>query len=675
MNIKSKITDRRRLHRLPGGLGWMLCLGLFVPTPVWAATLYVDNGLAADCADYEVASRTCGSGSDTAYASLSDGVAAAQAGDEVRLREGTYHEALTPTVSGAPGAEVIIGAYGDEEVVLTGDFSPAIIVLDAVQYLVLEGLTVSDARWVEATSVHHVVLRDNRFLSTPASGTTGNVRFISSDHNRIERNVFDDGNDNLLLIDSDHNLVEGNTLTEGRHSVLSVRCSGYNVFRDNYLANSQQKIGEVYDCGDDTSIVPHAFDATARNLFEYNTFAEGVTYYSTSGGNGIQYAGQDGILRRNVFYQTNVGLGMQVYDDEALYNHHNRIYHNVFFDNHCAGVSVRGNGVDNVFVNNVLAANRGVSGDCFGEGTAQLLYRNPLAEILFVANDFWSGQVGEAVIQDEFDIGGPLADFESGYPDLFAGNLNVDPGFTDGVARDFSLLATSPLVDAGAFLTRVVGGGSGTSLPVVDARFFFDGFAIDGQEGDLIGLEGQTDTVRVVAVDLSSHTLTLSAPLTWSADQGVSLAYLGLAPDIGAYELGASDCGDGICEGGESCASCEADCGVCVGCVDGDGDGYGDPGSTQCDHPETDCDDGDGDVHPGATEVCADGVDNNCDGMTDGQDPVCDDTADDGGGGCGCGANPGATTNPGVTAAGVVWLCSLLWLLVWARRRRPSVSL
>lgn len=655
------ITERGSLLRLRWGLPWTLGLLLLVPSSGRAATLYVDNQLAGDCADYDVGSRTCGSGSETAYASLSDGVAAAQAGDEVRLREGTYNEQLVPTVSGAPGAELIIGAYGDETVVLTGDFGPATIVLDAVGYLVIEGLTLSDTRWVEAIDVHHVVLRDNYFLSTPASGTTGNVRFISSDHNRIERNVLDDGNDNLLLIDSDHNLVEGNTLTEGRHSVLSIRCSNFNVFRNNYLANSQQKIGEIYDCGADTSVVPHAFDATTRNLFEHNIFAEAVTYYSTSGGNGIQYAGQDGIIRRNLFYQTNVGLGMQVYDDEALYNHNNRIYHNVFFDNHCAGISVRGNGVDNVFLNNVLAANRGVSGDCFGEGAAQLLYRNPLAEIFFEANDFWSGQAGEAVIQDEFDTGGSLTDFESGYPDLFVGNLNVDPAFTDSAARDFSLQPTSPLVDAGVFLTRAASDGSGTSLPVVDARFFFDGFSVAGEVGDLIGLEGQIDTARVVAVDLASHTLTLSASLTWTADQGVSLAYLGLAPDVGAYELGASDCGDGVCEGGESCASCEADCGECAGCVDGDGDGYGDPGSTACDHPQTDCDDGDGDVNPGATELCGDGIDNDCDGQTDGEDSDC--STDDGGGdGCGCYASPGAP------AAGALWLLLLLGL--WLRRSR-----
>ncbi len=173
MNTYTEISDRGGALRLRWSLFWALCLGLGAPSPVWAATLYVDNGLATDCADYDVAGRACGSGSETAYASLSGGVAAAGPGDEVRLREGTYAEQLTPTVSGAPGAEVIIGAYGDEVVVLTGDFSPASIVLDAVAYLIIEGLTVSDARWVEATGVHHVVLRDNRFLSTPASGTNG----------------------------------------------------------------------------------------------------------------------------------------------------------------------------------------------------------------------------------------------------------------------------------------------------------------------------------------------------------------------------------------------------------------------------------------------------------------------------------------------------------------------
>jgi FlaG/FlaF family flagellin (archaellin) len=48
-------------------------------------------------------------------------------------------------------------------------------------------------------------------------------------------------------------------------------------------------------------------------------------------------------------------------------------------------------------------------------------------------------------------------------------------------------------------------------------------------------------------------------------------------------------------------------------CVDEDTDGYGSPASSSCTHPELDCDDSDPNINPGETEVCGDGIDNNCD--------------------------------------------------------------
>ncbi|MCK6524668.1 hypothetical protein L6R49_24945 [Myxococcota bacterium] len=67
--------------------------------------------------------------------------------------------------------------------------------------------------------------------------------------------------------------------------------------------------------------------------------------------------------------------------------------------------------------------------------------------------------------------------------------------------------------------------------------------------------------------------------------------------------------------------------------ADADGDSYGDPGAEvlACEAPEgavsddSDCDDGDADVNPVADEVC-DSADNNCDGLTDDEDPSLDVT-------------------------------------------------
>jgi len=66
---------------------------------------------------------------------------------------------------------------------------------------------------------------------------------------------------------------------------------------------------------------------------------------------------------------------------------------------------------------------------------------------------------------------------------------------------------------------------------------------------------------------------------------------------------------------------------VTSACTDNDGDGYdacdasGNPISG-CSDP-CDCNDSDNTINPGATEVCNDGIDNDCDGLTDAADPDC----------------------------------------------------
>jgi hypothetical protein len=99
------------------------------------------------------------------------------------------------------------------------------------------------------------------------------------------------------------------------------------------------------------------------------------------------------------------------------------------------------------------------------------------------------------------------------------------------------LKSTSLLIDAGAFLARAATSGNGTLLPVNDARYFRDNYGITAVTGDRVQLAGQSERATIVGVDYNANTLTLDRALTWSANQGVSLAYQGTAPDIGAYEF------------------------------------------------------------------------------------------------------------------------------------------
>jgi len=519
---------------------WGVIVGFCVlVAPLLASTIYVDNSLSGDCAGtYSIANRNCSGSDGDAYDTIQEAANAAVAGDVVLIRGGTYNERLIPANSGNAGNYITFENYQNEEVTIVTGSSIAIDINNR-SYIIIDGLRIDDSLWLEARNSHYNIIRNNTFTDSPTSGTTGNVRFISSNYNRILNNVVFNGNDNLLLIGSDHNLVEGNNITEGGHSVWGIRCGNYNVIRNNFFSNTQQKIGEVYDCGDDTYHVPNSFDSTKHNLIENNEFADSSSYYSTSGGNGIQYAGQKGIIRKNTFYNNNVGLGMQVYGDESLYNHYNRVYHNVFYDNDCAGIASSANTIDNIYKNNILFFNKGVTSgeNCYGTGPAQIVYRGALGGYLFDRNNLIYQVAGEDVVHQLFGSGNSLSYYESSFPANFSNNIELGPGFIDAAGYNFNLSAASPMVDAGAFLTDTAGAGSGTLMQVVDAGYFYDGFDIPGEVGDVIQLDEQTATARIVDIDYSTNTLTLATSLSWSDGQGVSLAYNGSRPDIGAYEF------------------------------------------------------------------------------------------------------------------------------------------
>ncbi|HOZ36625.1 MAG TPA: VWA domain-containing protein, partial [bacterium] len=93
-------------------------------------------------------------------------------------------------------------------------------------------------------------------------------------------------------------------------------------------------------------------------------------------------------------------------------------------------------------------------------------------------------------------------------------------------------------------------------------------------------------------------------------------------------------CGDGFVNNDEQCDdgnvinndSCHNNCTLPVFpiCLDLDADGYGaGTDRSACAYCELDCDDSNPNVHPAATELCADGLDNDCDGAIDNSDTYC----------------------------------------------------
>jgi hypothetical protein len=111
--------------------------------------------------------------------------------------------------------------------------------------------------------------------------------------------------------------------------------------------------------------------------------------------------------------------------------------------------------------------------------------------------------------------------------------LRQDPLFVDDTS-DFSLQSGSPCIDAGGWLTTCNGGGTGNTVTVDEANYFFDGYGLTSGDNIFIG---DDKDLEVKDVDYSAETITVNRSITWANGEDVSLSSYGsYAPDIGARE-------------------------------------------------------------------------------------------------------------------------------------------
>ena len=244
-------------------------------------------------------------------------------------------------------------------------------------------------------------------------------------------------------------------------------------------------------------------------------------------------------------------------------------------------------------------------------------------------------------------LGAADASFLGEDEDAWAGFTVAGAGDVDGDGYDDLLVGAPHDSEAGdesgqAYL--VLGAASGWSLdtPLSAADASFHGEAADDQAG--YGLAGLGDVDGdgygdfLIGAPFNDEAVSgggqaylfRGAAVGWAMDTALSGAegsFLGEAADGNAGRRlgGGGDVdGDGyddILIGAPRDSEVATDSGqayLILGvptCIDGDGDGYGNPGVYTCPGGDTeDCDDTDPLVHPGAAEIC-DGKDNNCNGV------------------------------------------------------------
>ena len=475
-------------------------LAVLTVSQSFAAQIFVDSNLSSSCQTYSDASRSCGSGNSEAYNSLSSGVSALSAGDELLIRSGSFGQ-LSVQRSGTEQNPITIRNYGNEVVTISTGGSVGISITGQSD-VTIQGLDVTSVQgFGRIQDSTRIILEGIDFSNASSSGTTGSLKFVRSTFSKVINSQFSDGSDLLLFQDdSNNNVLLGNIFGSASHSLISIRCSSNNVIRNNEFNNPQQKAIELYDC-EGTSDAPVRLDDAKRNLLEGNRFLG-----TAPSGQDYRYnGGQQTIVRHNIF-ANNLGGGVNYvyYGDESLYVYENRLYNNTFYENRCYGIIGQ-------------------------SGTASRFYDNQVVNNLLFANANCSGGSGQVNIANSSAV-------------ILTNNTqaNSDPGFANAAGGDFSLVSSSNQIDAGVFVASAASAGSGTTLVVDDASWFYDGYGINGEVGDVIRIEGRADTARIMSINYSTNTLTLNASLTWSAGDGVHTNFAGSAPDVGGIETALS---------------------------------------------------------------------------------------------------------------------------------------
>ncbi len=492
--------------------------------------------------------------------------ASARPGDTVLLLDGVYRGTpIAPAHSGDEGRPITYRAASGGKAVLTesrampGPFpdddsgGPAAIFLLHRSHIVVDGVAVKDpgGRFLYAGGASSIVVQNCHFENTDYPRSWESCRFKRvGDHITFRNNVVMKGNDSVAITGGSFHLIEGNRFEGASHTCLVLMGVQRSVVRGNRFENPIQKLMEVFtarkrDVGDE--VRKSEYLVIEDNFFGPAPLIEVNGTNSGSGSAGIQYAGNNTILRRNVYFKCGMGMDFSHYaagvrdDPEALYCSHNRFYNNTVYDcgwpaRYGSGPGVWISGVEDVVLtNNALYRNHAHPDAHFPPSTpydVQLAFASPSSFRMF-RNLLMGREKGAVTLWDKTrKTGSTLSAFEEQFPRTARANVEAEPRFVEAEKGDFHLLADSPCIDAGMPLTTARSSGEGTVIEVEDALYFTDGHGVVAPDVLRVGEK----TVKVKRVDYGANTVTVDGSISWRKGDPVTLDYNGRGPDIGAVE-------------------------------------------------------------------------------------------------------------------------------------------
>lgn len=484
-----------------------------------------------DAADYEQHFVSTDGGDDAAGTredpwSVDAANDRAEPGDVVGFLPGTYEETIAPP-SGTPEERVIFRSSERHQAVLQRQYGNVHnIGLDDTSHATVQGFRVRAgiSRMAYMVNSEDVRIRDVVFDGGVMDGSGGmpidvedstNVDFINNVVRRSRKG------DLMKVTNSDRIRIIGNTFAMAPHKPLNVKNADRVVVRANVLHNPIGGHGAVF--------------FGEKNLVEGNVWTNGFDGPGSNGAGDIMFA-EHMIYRFNRSYH-NWGVHHVIHTfEESMRATNSRYVHNVHHDT--ASYGQRGGQAwhmgggsqveDLVFKNNVYLDVgqrhdfQQLWTDDIGSGSAQ-----------FVQN--FVGASGEATPTIEYDRTTYEASRVEEEFDTFRDNLVDRPEpFVEPDSYNHVPRPDGPLVDTGAALTRTTDAGSGAVVTVEDPYYFYDGWDIPREAGDLIQIGD--DVARVEGIDYETGEMQLDSSIAWESGEPVAMPWAGEGPDLGPHE-------------------------------------------------------------------------------------------------------------------------------------------